>query len=1274
MDAFTFPIGKNRFYHNLSDNIIPIIPPDNFERYIVKMFGNTFCIDNKLIIEASTDLTKFEIVYLDTIRIPINLESENILDIMPIGKKQLNLTWSLFMFYSHVLDANCVSSLSRNEKIEKIDERILFILKLILPNEELKGFEYRISKIDEFIENFIQNNAEKISMTTSDGIDQEIRASKGRFFRYDTESGLFNIPIDYYKIMNLNIKLLPKVGPLYDSLSVNLTRPGGLQLNFLKNHLKNLHSIFQSGSFYAPFTGIIQSSGFGKTKLCLDLLQTNPGIYFVFRESTNTGVPQMKDWMVKFADYVISADTDDLPLEKDMSKFVAINSTPGRFLLALSEILESYKNILENIISFESTESEIKAAITKIGSYFAAEPKNDESEEIKILFNAKNIPTMTIKAVSEKIYQTLSSITNRTKTSDYPFLLFLDELDVFNYKRAAGRISGLNIVRRALHCLGNLTNLFALAIGTNSDALDFSPTVRDNSLRFVNRPNILPPFILSGNWDIFSSTVKYEDIILNENSLLNLTMLNILFSFGRPVWSSCKISDVMTVAMAKMRNGFSDSNGARLAQLMARANLTVNVHHVLARTLVRSYMTIVNYVSTDANDMKISYSSEPVLALAARFLLNNQSARLQAFQAIKEFLFQKAMDKGRILETLFEHLILFCIDDADFHDLKFSENPTIPEFPSDVQEKLTKCQNFLLECQANLIRTAVFDTSAATSISTPQKSKSWQQQNPILSRLRNQFYRVIKLEKMILKMLNGEENLLQIIKRTISEKSLNALIGTTHFVQLDVARTEDFGNLENFVEVKPTERNVIDKSLLKVGVLRQCGYTMQPNYFGIDFILPISIRRYVKEKVSIADSKGSLANLPNDSNVDDIFSFIAVQSKSSKQNLVECTFKMSGLFHLNRCPNSKHFNETQCIKSKCKAYMKMSDIITILEDQVVILLTASSPKTRSSKTTVCLKGRKKTKLIKEKEEIMLEILLSSTSIAEDKKTSGSAAKRPKISKTKPDKIVEDVFKSFDKEISNFVPDLNRENVISVNFPSYFSSNNIRSDLRPDCIITKNLSDTLTLQKMIWDYSEDEIELLLSENLAKTKKKEGAKIEVEEFKEKYKDSGKPKKRLSVTCIAVNDISFFEHLVSENGIAVTREIIDFSVSNFQNVDFLHKPIVQNSMLNGLFSPYYTINPTLQKNRGDDKDFPIIDDLLENYGKVFTEPYLKASIDSCILGPIDKTVPKLDDGYFKIISEQINNLNIENYKLKLIQEDFDEEEEDEEDEEYDEKANLY
>lgn len=49
--------------------------------------------------------------------------------------------------------------------------------------------------------------------------------------------------------------------------------------------------------------------------------------------------------------------------------------------------------------------------------------------------------------------------------------------------------------------------------------------------------------------------------------------------------------------------------------------LSVNVHHVLSRTLVRSYMIVVNYISSDAKTMKVGYSSEPILAFGARELL-----------------------------------------------------------------------------------------------------------------------------------------------------------------------------------------------------------------------------------------------------------------------------------------------------------------------------------------------------------------------------------------------------------------------------------------------------------------------------------------------------------------------------------------------------------------------------------------------------------------------------------------------------------------------------
>ena len=68
-----------------------------------------------------------------------------------------------------------------------------------------------------------------------------------------------------------------------------------------------------------------------------------------------------------------------------------------------------------------------------------------------------------------------------------------------------------------------------------------------------------------------------------------------------------------------------------------------------------------NYVSTDARSMKIGYSSEPVIATAAKNLLKPKSSRENSFQALKKMLEDQAIDKGRITEVVFEHMALFAI-------------------------------------------------------------------------------------------------------------------------------------------------------------------------------------------------------------------------------------------------------------------------------------------------------------------------------------------------------------------------------------------------------------------------------------------------------------------------------------------------------------------------------------------------------------------------------------------------------------------------------------
>jgi hypothetical protein len=1093
------------------------------------------------------------------------------------------------------------------------EERIVFIIDLFEHNNQFKCTTVSIGNMYELSRHRSFRKASFIKFFPPTGNPVVVKIVDGKFTELREGNAANRSEIQFYKMMRFEIVLVEDVVPFYDSMKVTLTSPGKIQFTFLENHLKNLRDIYErySSCFYAPLCGFIQSSGFGKTKLCLDLIQKHPGIYCVFRKEGESGVPVMASWMVLFTIFIKGAKKDDLPLRDEIDKSIANDSTPGRFLIGLMILLQSYNKTLEEKLGKNPSEEKKIKTLAEIGASF------DRDSDSVLTFNFQKDQEYTFLQVKNQITTSLNTIEGHVGRKDYPFVVLLDELDVLCFSKSKGRAGGLNIARRGLHCLEINTKIFVLAIGTNSDALDYTPALRDNSLRYEKREYILPPFILSGNWDIFSGNLKYGDIILNRWSLTNCVMFNILVSFGRPLWSSCKLLDCMKMAEAKLRNGFSDSIGALLALLLVRANLTVNIHHVLSRSLLKSYMIIVNYVSSDANDMKIGYSSEPVLAMASRTLLREKATRIRALLALKEFLSQRAIDKGRIVEALFEYLILFSIDDANMNISTMHDSPDAPQFPENIRIQLTKCEVFLLEC-----RKANFENARPKT--NPDRESS-------LMNFRKSNYRIITFESQLLSML-GERFSVD-LGRIIKPATLNAFIGTTHFLQLEKARESDFTGISNFnasVDMA-RDRNVIDKALLKMGVLRQCGFTMPPNHFGIDFILPMVIKRPV-----------------DDEKKDDLFSFVAVQSKSSKQSLVECAFKMSAVFHINRCPNKDHLKEFDCIENKCKAYMSLVDIKTILNDQVVILLSASGSSNRTTNITVSLKGRK----LPEKDK---------TNESKNVTSNPAGTSTVKEQKTEAELIVEDSFKNFKSEMLEFVTsDSEREKIRAVSYPTYF--NGVDSQLHPDIIITKNFEGLVTIQKMKWMCSDDdeELEALLLKKLSKGTKctedlteatsqliiNKGAKslntgiirslMQAQEQAQTTATPGTKRIKLgplisrSLTCIAIHDIGLFEHLIGgKNGITLMREIFEFSLSNFQNIDPLHKPIIQNSVLNGTCSPYYELNPMLREIRGQSSSVPL--NPLDNYSNRFTYANLETSIKSCITGPVDKILPGIAENYY-------------------------------------------
>ena len=1051
--------------------------------------------------------------------------------------------------------------------------------------------------------------------------------------------------------MWLEIPSGPPIGGLYDALAAPLTEIGNLQLHELEEILKSCNTICNGKqSAYAPFTAFIQSSGFGKTKLCLESLKKHPGLYIVFRRENDKGIPAMSKWMKRFQKFVLDAPKDSIP-DDDSDLY---GSRVGKFLLGLLIILEEYKTCFEkweaylksrNYIVPKSEEECKLKAIEKFGESFIRDPESESNTNPGIIFNPNfksNDKAFDLSKFKIQVNDAFSKIAEILPKSccKFPFILYLDELELMTFPYAFGRASAVNVIRRALHVMNSSFNFMVVAIGTNSDALSLSPAIRDDSLRISEKYNLLPASFLSGNWEVLSGLVKYCEVELSIDDLRNRALFNVLVSFGRALWSSCGLANVIATAESKLRNGNRNSFGALLALLLVRANISVNTHHVLARNLIRSYMAIVSYVSTDSHDIKIGYSSEPVLAMASRSMLRERSTRSDALEAFKEFLEKGVIDKGRIVETLFEHVTLFALDDAEpAHELY--DNPdNVPE----QLRKLTNCKSHILE----IIDFVKKDIGWEEAVETSETGEAGHMEVELTHSEENMPRETsdpIQAEKEILSVSSAIANIsiqssetdvphrdyaairyvdvkmthyhvstvryylqsflgtdrFNAIEGMIESKLLDGIVNISHYVQLEKLRNGDFKGLENVPKVQSMKKSVIDKALLACGILRQCGFIMPPNYFGIDFIVPF---------VFIDDASTKRP----------IYSFIAFQSKSKKENIFQCASKMSMNLHYCLCTNPNHNEKSAAScspeKSKCTLF---EDYQTICQNQISIVLIAAETAKRRVKPEVCLSlyGIETTYEFPENPEL-LESLKNSAEGANVEVPAHTqiSGKRAVNFDAGNEKTKYAHVSTFAKEAWSFEKELKK--TISINeeikgplfklteYPSYLKT--VRP--RPDAVIKKIFDNNLAIVQLIW-------------NRPVEKHLESEGSESKRTKSIHSESGttfspSPSKR-SNTCIICQGISSFKHFFDARGNNLYKYILNFETSNFNDVDMLQLPLVQSSMLRGKFSPYYQVNPMLLEMKGLEK----VSNPTETYSDIYTSKNWQNSVEKCVRGPADAVV---------------------------------------------------
>ncbi|CAF0865091.1 unnamed protein product [Brachionus calyciflorus] len=371
-----------------------------------------------------------------------------------------------------------------------------------------------------------------------------------------------------------------------ESFKIDIIKHPELDFNsqrFLAEKIKMFIKKVDS-KYYGPFTTLFQSSGFGKTRACLSLVNENfYVVYCCLRNSFSTGYPP----------------------RSSLARFFEKNWVNERILI---RNFKSYINLFIDLIKKE-----------KIDCSDFFNKYSHESHDI--------LP----KLMEEKLKSTDADSEFSYYAGKNPIVFIFDEsllmlgksleYDYFILRKVLSELQGNLFVL----FLDTFTNPFESNLSTFSD---FSKGI------YKIEKLLFEPIYLLPNWDLF---VNYSDI---ENIYDTVKFENIC-CFGRVLWGSwifTKISsfekfeyvsneEILNLAISKLIGGRSfkkivlDENEC-LAIASSRIGTIRLKNNSSKQELVAKHLAICTFVNFEKNIFEIEYPSEPILALAAASLMD----------------------------------------------------------------------------------------------------------------------------------------------------------------------------------------------------------------------------------------------------------------------------------------------------------------------------------------------------------------------------------------------------------------------------------------------------------------------------------------------------------------------------------------------------------------------------------------------------------------------------------------------------------------------------
>ncbi|KAI9999196.1 hypothetical protein PInf_004016 [Phytophthora infestans] len=430
-------------------------------------------------------------------------------------------------------------------------------------------------------------------------------------------------------------------------------------------------------AYTAPYVTIMQSSGFGKSRILYEVAKKIA--------DPNTNLPESELFDCRLL-YVCSND-----VELSTSFPVA---TP-----VLSQYFFKQPNIADRLHSAVAYAcSNWERAETEWVGLFGVDPINDSPvsrENIDEALGTALAIFMTSDSTIDsptrkKSRELLGHEDERLKV----LVLAIDEAKVLLMKKDKNGTNFFRLLRRALKKVNQdlaaaklKMMVFAVLTDTNSQVHDLvPPRSRETSSRNYKGEEtmLFPPFVLTHTMDVvlnqgrlqWDHPFDYKESVLQRDPD---TIWNTLVSMGRPMWHSYISNNrdnprgVLVMAASKLLCGLSPSNKASyggsslqgVASLLCRLGARPQSNSAFATQVVSDFMAVLHYVNYTYDAHISGYVTEPVLTFGATHMwyeLNPLPLEEYILPQFLELLMQGLIDVGSVGEVVARIILLLAMD------------------------------------------------------------------------------------------------------------------------------------------------------------------------------------------------------------------------------------------------------------------------------------------------------------------------------------------------------------------------------------------------------------------------------------------------------------------------------------------------------------------------------------------------------------------------------------------------------------------------------------